>query len=270
MSDSSPQLTDEERATYEWQMWVPDFGEAGQRVLKGASVLISRCGGVGGGVAYSLAAAGIGRLVLAHAGTIKPGDLNRQLLMTHAGLGQLRIESAARRLRELNPRLEVDAVPENISEANVERLVSQVDVVADCAPLFAERLLLNREAVRQGKPMVDCAMYDLEVQLTTIIPGQTPCLACLYPVEPPGWKRQFPVFGAVAGSIGCMAAMEVIKVLAKFGTPLAGRLLVGNLRDMSFRTLRLNRNPSCPVCGQYAAPSPSPPTPLPRVQGRGG
>ena len=91
-------LTDEERAIYEWQMLVPEFGEAGQAKLRGASVLISRCGGLGGVVAYELAAAGIGRLVIAHAGNVKHSDLNRQLLMTHAGLGRSRIESAFRTL----------------------------------------------------------------------------------------------------------------------------------------------------------------------------
>src|SRR5215213_11564048 len=107
---SSPPLTAEERATYEWQMWVPGFGEEGQRRLKGASVLVSRVGGLGGAAAQYLAAAGVGRLVLAHAGVVKPSDLNRQTLMTHDSLGKPRIECAARRLRELNPRLEVEAV----------------------------------------------------------------------------------------------------------------------------------------------------------------
>ena len=108
-------LTPEERATYEWQMWVPGIGEEGQRKLRAASVLVTRVGGLGGLVAYELAAAGVGRLVLAHAGTVKPADLNRQLLMTHAGIGASRVESAARRLRELNPRLDVVAVPENVT-----------------------------------------------------------------------------------------------------------------------------------------------------------
>src|ERR1051326_6427544 len=103
-----PPLTEEDRAIYEWQMWVADFGEAGQRALKGASVLISRAGGVGGTAAYYLAAAGVGELVLAHAGHTRASDLNRQLLMTHEGLGQSRVESARRRLLELNPRLKVD------------------------------------------------------------------------------------------------------------------------------------------------------------------
>lgn len=245
---TEPSLTDHERAVYEWQMWIADFGEAGQRKLKSSSVLISRCGGVGGTVAYYLAAAGIGKLILAHAGTIKPSDLNRQILMTEPGLGTLRVDSAAERLRELNPRVEVVTVAENISSDNVARLVGRADIIADCAPLFGERFLMNREAVRQHKPLVDSAMFDLELQLTTIVPGRTPCLACLYPTEPPAWKRQFPVLGAVAGSIACLAAMEVIKVLTGLGEPLLGRLLIGNLRDMTFRTVSVKRNPECPVC----------------------
>jgi molybdopterin-synthase adenylyltransferase len=241
-------LTPEERSVYEWQLWVPGFGEAGQEKLKGASVLVSRIGGVGGSAAYALAAAGIGRLVIAHEGNIRPNDLNRQLLMTADGVGKSRVSSAARRLRELNPRLEVEAVAENVSEANAERLVRGVDLVIDAAPLFRERFLMNREAVRHGKPMVDCAMYDFEAQLTTVVPGKGPCLACLYPADPPAWKRQFPVFGAVAGAVGNLAAVEAIKVLSGLGDPLVGRLLVADLRDMSFRTVKTHRNPDCLVC----------------------
>ncbi len=243
-------LSDIERQVYEWQMWVAGFGEDGQQRLKGASVLISRCGGVGGALALELAAAGIGRLILAHAGNLKPSDLNRQILMTHDWLGQPRVECAAQRLRALNPRLEVVAVGENVSEANVARLVGQADVVADCAPLFEERLLMNREVVRQGKPMVECAVYELEAQVTTIVPGQTPCLACLCPEPPPHWRRQFPVFGAVAGMVGSLGAMEVIKVLTQLGDPLRNRMLTCDLRTMSFRQVKITRHPECPVCGK--------------------
>lgn len=238
----------DERAVYEWQLDVPGFGERGQEALRRATVLVSRAGGVGGAAAYYLAAAGVGRLVLAHEGSVRPSDLNRQILMTAAGVGRPRVESAARRLRELNPRLEVVAVGENVGEENAARLVAQADLVVDAAPLFRERFLLNREAVRQGKPLVECAMYALEVQVTTVLPGRTPCLRCLYPEEPPGWKRRFPVFGAAAGVAGTLGAMEAIKVLSGLGEPLAGRLLVGDLRSMEFRTIRLRRDPSCPEC----------------------
>lgn len=261
MPDATPDnLTPDELAVYEWQMWVPGFGDAGQRRLKAASVFVSRVGGLGGAVATYLAAAGVGRLVLAHAGNVTPGDLHRQTLMTHDWVGKPRLGSAARRLRELNPRVEVVAFQENVSEANVDRLVGMADVVVDAAPLFAERFALNRAAVAQRKPMVEAAMYDLEAHLTTILPGRTPCLACLYPEAPPDWRRQFPVFGAVSASVGCMAAMEAIKVIAGLGEPLAGRMLTFSLREMSFRTVRTYRDPACPVCGSVAA-APSSPSP---------
>jgi len=241
-------LTDEERAVYEWQTWVPDFGEEGQERLKGATVLISRVGGLGSVVAYELAAAGVGRLVIAHAGDVKPSDLNRQLLMTHEQLGKPRIESAERRLNDLNPRLEIVPVAENVSEENVERLVSEADLVVDCAPLFEERFLMNREAVRQSKPMVECAMYELQAQLTTIIPGESPCLACLFPEAPPAWKREFPVFGAVSGAVGCLAAMEAIKLISGVGESLSGELLTMDLRTMAFQRHRIGRRAGCAVC----------------------
>lgn len=242
-------LTDEERAIYEWQMWVDDHGEAGQERLKGASVMVSRIGGLGGVVAYELAAAGVGRLVLAHAGNVKPSDLNRQLLMTHAAIGTSRLDCAVARLKELNPRLDVVAVPENVSEENVDELVSHADVVVDCAPMFEERFAMNRAAQRQDKPLVECAMYELQAQIMTVIPGETACLRCLYPEIPPAWKRQFPVFGAVSGSVGCLAAMEAIKLVSGLGEPLAGRLLTLDLRTMETRTMRLKRRAACDVCG---------------------
>jgi molybdopterin-synthase adenylyltransferase len=243
-------LGDDERSLYEWQHSVTGFGDAGQERLKVATVLVTRCGGVGGSVAYQLAAAGVGRLILAHAGNLRADDLNRQLLMSHAGIGKLRIEQAAERLRAFNPFVEVIPIPENVIEANVDRLMERVDAVAVCAPLFKERLLLNEAAVRRGKPLVDCAMFELSLQLTTVLPGRSPCLACLYPEEPPGWQRRFPVFGAVAGTVGSLGAMEIIKVLAGFATPLAGTLLVGDLGTMTFRTVQVHRRPDCRVCGR--------------------
>lgn len=247
-------LTTMDRAVYEWQSWVADFGEAGQAKLKDASVLVSRCGGVGGAAAFQLAAAGVGRLVLAHAGNLRANDLNRQLLMSHDGIGKPRADLAAATLRQFNPLIDVEAVPENISAANAARLVGGVDLVVSCAPLFQERLLMNGEAVRQKKPLVDCAMYELEAQLTCVVANQTPCLACLYPVVPPLWKREFPVFGAVAGTVGSLGAMEAIKLLAGFGEPLLGHMLLADLRSMEFRRVSVARRPDCPVCGEKHRP----------------
>ena len=252
MPDSQP-LTDEERAVYEWQMWVPDFGEAGQQKLKNASVMISRVGGVGSVVAYELAAAGVGKLVLAHAGDVKPSDLNRQLLMTHDWIGKPRIDSIRRRLLDLNPRLQIVAVGENVNDANAEQLVKQCDLVVDCAPLFPERYAMNQQAVSQGKPLVECAMYELEAQIMTVLPGRSACLRCVFDEEPPTWKRQFPVFGAVSGTVACMGAVEAIKTIAGIGTPLANRLLRMDLRDMRFHNLKTRRRTDCPVCGHLPA-----------------
>lgn len=244
-----PPLSDPERAQYEWQLGVDGFGNRGQERLKGATVLVSRVGGVGGSLALQLAAAGVGRLILAHAGALRVGDLNRQILMSHGGIGTARAPQAASRLRDLNPHVEVVAVEENIAGENVERLVDDAEVVASCAPLFVERLLLNQAAVRAEKPLVDCAMFELEGQITTVIPGKTACLACLYPSEPPGWARRFPVFGAVAGAIGCLGALEIIKLLSGMGERLDNEMLLCDLRQLTFRKLRLRRDPGCPVCG---------------------
>ena len=243
-----PELTDVEREVYSWQMTVAGFGEEGQRRLKAATVMISRVGGVGGLVAYELAAAGVGRLVLAHGGTLKPSDLNRQLLMRHNALGQARVDIAAESLTALNPRLEIVAVPENVSEANATELVGRTDVVVDCAPLFEERFAMNDACVRLAKPMVECAMYETEAHITSFKPGKTGCLRCLYPEKPDDWQRRFPVIGAVSGAVGCLGAMEAIKIIAGLGEPLYGRLLTMELRSMSFQTVRIRRDPGCAEC----------------------
>lgn len=249
----TPELNEAERGRYEWQLWVPDFGEIGQRRLKRATVLVSRIGGVGGTAALQLAAAGVGKLILAHGGDLRLNDLNRQLLMTTDWIGRRRVDSARRRLLELNPHVEIETVDANIDDGNAPDLVGRADLVVSAAPLFSERLAMNRAAVRLGKPLVDCAMYELEGRLTTVLPGRSPCLACLYPESPPQWKREFPVFSAVSSTVGSMAAMEAIKVLAEFGETLAGRLLVFDLRHPNFETIPLPRRPDCLVCGPAAA-----------------
>jgi molybdopterin/thiamine biosynthesis adenylyltransferase len=111
---------------------------------------------------------------------------------------------------------------------------------------------LNRQAVQQSKPMVECAVYALEAHITTILPGRTPCLACLCPQKPAAWRRRFPVLGAVPAMVGALAALEIIKLVTGLGEPLLGRLLTCDLRRMTFRTLSVRRDPACPVCGRPA------------------
>ena len=244
-----PELSDIEKEVYSWQTTVEGFGEKGQRKLKNASVMISRIGGLGGLVAYELAAAGVGRLILAHGGDLKPSDLNRQLLMKSKAVGSSRMDCAVERLKELNPRLEITPIPENVTESNVSDLVAEADVVVDCAPLFEERYLMNREAFKQGKPLVECSMFEMEAHITSFKPGSTGCLHCLYPEKPDYWQRRFPVFGAVSGMVGCLGAMEAIKIIAGLGEPLFGRLLTCDLKSMKFHQVHLRPSPNCPVCG---------------------
>ena len=253
MDSGDIQLNDDDRATYQWQLWVNDFGEAGQAKLKQASVMISRVGGVGSVVAYELAAAGVGHLILAHAGNVKPSDLNRQLLMTHDWIGKPRIESIERRLLELNPRLKITAVNQNVDQSNVKSLVDQADLIVDCAPLFPERFAMNDEAVQQGKPIIESAMFEMDANITTMIPGQTACLRCLTPEAPPAWRRQFPVFGAVSGTVACLAATEAIKLISGIGKPLTNEMLRMDLRNMRFQKFQIQRREDCAVCGHLSS-----------------
>lgn len=248
-AESLPELEASERETRAWQLDVDGFGELGQRRLQAATVLISRVGGLGGMVALELAAAGIGGMVLAHGGELRANDLNRQILMSHSGIGHPRIGLAVERLHALNPGLRIQAVPSNISEANVRELVAAADVIVDCAPLFEERYLLNREAVAQRKPMIECAVYGQEFHLTTILPGETACLRCLYPEPSTTWVRRFPVLGAVSGAAGCLAALEVIKLITGCGEILRGRLLAMDLRTLHVTNVRIRRLPRCLDCG---------------------
>ncbi len=246
--DPADFLTEEEAATYEWQIWTDGFGELGQRRLKNSSVLISRCGGLGSVVAYELAAAGVGRLLIAHGGNVKHSDLNRQLLMTHDWLGKPRIETVEARLKDLNPRLEIVPVAANLDQELAEELVPQADICVGAAPLFEERFAMNDACVRHGIPLVDCAMFDTSATITTFPANGRPCLRCLTPETPEYWKREFPVFGATSGTVACMGAMEAIKLLAGFGEPLRGRVIQFDLRDMKFHELSLENIPHCETC----------------------
>lgn len=235
---------------YARQLLLPGFDAGVQRRLGRATALVAGVGGLGGPAALYLAAAGVGRLILLHPGDLEPPDLNRQILMEPGQVGRPRVASAQAFLRRFNPEVAVVAVPEPVDEARIGRWLAEADVVLDCRHNFPERQVLNRACVRARKPLVEAAMDGMEAYLTTVIPGRTPCLACLYPEARPGWDPLgFPVLGAVPGSLGAMAALEAIKVVTGWGRPLAGRMLVMDLGEAEFRTVRVRRLPACPVCG---------------------
>ncbi|MEM7147263.1 MAG: HesA/MoeB/ThiF family protein [Verrucomicrobiota bacterium] len=241
-------LSDEDKAIYEWQLDVAGLGEAGQEKLRGTTALVSRIGGLGGPVCFALAAAGIGKLVIAHAGNLTPADLNRQILMRYEDLDASRVESAKKTLAAFNPGIEVEAVPENIGEENVADLVGRADIVFGCAPMFEERLLIDRECMRQGKPLIDSAMYHLEGRVLPIVPGKTACLACLYPEVPSHWKRRFPVIGAVSAMVGNIGALEGIKLITGVGEVNLGKMIYVDAATMTMRKISVERREGCEVC----------------------
>ncbi|MDF1859139.1 MAG: HesA/MoeB/ThiF family protein [Verrucomicrobiales bacterium] len=242
------ELADEDRAIYEWQLDVPGFGEKGQAVLRNSTALVSRAGGLGGPLCFSLAAAGIGKLIIAHAGDLRVDDLNRQILMRSGGVDRPRVESIRKTLAAFNPRIEVEVVPENLSKENVKQLVSGADIAFGAAPLFEERFLLNEACVSKGIPLIDCAMFNLEGHVIPILPGTSPCLACLYPETPPHWKRRFPVIGAVSALAANIGAMEGIKALTGLGETQYGKMIHFDTATMSFQKIVIHRNPECTIC----------------------
>jgi len=242
-----PELTDEEREIYRRQVMIAGFGEEGQRKLKGATVLITRVGGLGGPAAMELAMAGVGRMIIIHSGVVELSNLNRQNLMGYENLGKPRAKAAEASLRKLNPHMELRVYTDEITEENGEEKLRGVDVAIDSPPTLEERFALNRTCVALGIPMIEASMYGMEGQVTTIIPGETPCLACLYPTRPE-WHIPFPVLGAVSGIIGCLAAVEAVKVITGYGEPLANVLLHFDAEDNTFKRIPIRRRPDCPVC----------------------
>lgn len=241
-------LCDRDREIYEWQLNVPGLGEQGQVKLRNSTALVSRIGGLGGPLALSLAAAGIGKLILVHGGNLRADDLNRQILMRHDYLGKKRVDAAAETLRQFNPHIEVETVAENFTEDNAADLVGRADIVFDAAPLFEERFLMNRECVLQRKPLIDCAMFNMEGQVIPIVPGETACLACLYPEVPAHWKRRFPVIGAVSALIANIGAMEGIKLIAGLSGVNLNRLIYFDTLTMNLQKVKIVRNPDCEIC----------------------
>ena len=246
-------LTDIDREVYKRQIQQPGFGEEAQTKLKNSSALVSRVGGLGGPVALYLAMAGIGKVVLAHGGDLTYSNMNRMILMKFDHVGQPRVDVVKDQFARLAPNCEVVAIGEHADDARAMEWVQQVDIVCDCSPVFEERFALNRACVKLGKPMVEAAMYGMEGTLTTMVPGQTPCLQCLVPEKPPWWKPLgFPVIGAVSASLGCLAALEAIKLLTGYGKTLQGTMLAYDADEMEFLKFPVKRRPDCPVCGGMA------------------
>lgn len=237
---------------FERQFGLPGLGAQQQAGLRAATVVIAGVGGVGGAAATYLAAAGVGRLELIHPGMLELPDLNRQTLMTPVDLGFPRVHAAAVTLRRHYPDVEVVAHDAGVADDVTSAALARADVVLDARHNFPERYLLNRLCRERGVPSVVAAMDGVALQLMTCAPGG-PCWRCVFPRPDPQWQPLgFRVLGAVAGTVGCLASAEVVKLLTGAGVVLRGRLLYGDLWEMSFRSVPVRPAPGCTDCA--AAP----------------
>jgi len=243
------QLSPADRERYRRQLMLTGFTADHQRWLGRSTALVAGVGGLGGTAALYLAAAGIGRLILVHAGNLTLSNMNRQVLMKHKGIGKSRVAQAKRTIQELNPEVEIEIVDERITTANVENLLRTARIALSARPNFSERRALNRACIEKGIPMVEAAMNGMEGYLFNVVPRVSPCIHCVYPEDDPSWEEMgFPVLGAVSGMLGCLMALETIKLLTGYGKPLLSEMLVFNTIDMDFRKVKIPRDEHCEVC----------------------
>ena len=239
-------LDQSELTRYDRQLRIPDFGEEGQRKLKSAHVVIAGVGGLGCASAIYLTAAGIGRITLVDFDSVEPSDLNRQILYREGDVGKKKVMAARRSLAKLNSTVEINPVFARITEENAASIINGAQAVLDGLDNQASRLMVNSACVRHRIAYIYGGVSRLRGMLTTIIPGKTPCLACLSP-EAEGLGG-LGVLGVTPAVIAGLQALEAIKLLTGRGPSLAGRLLLFNGDDMKFRLHEVMRNESCPVC----------------------
>ncbi len=240
-------LSPEEKTRYGRQMMLPDFGEAGQEKLKQSQVLIAGVGGLGSPLGFYLAAAGVGRIVLADSDSPDLSNLNRQILHWEKDLGRPKVDSAAEKLSQLNSAIEVIPRRERITEETAEGLVEGCDLIIDALDNFETRHLLNRVSVATGIPLLYGGIHSLTGMLSLFIPGRTACLSCIFPGTIP--PEVFPVLGATPGVIATLQATEAVKYLVGFGELLENKLLIYNGLEMSFHQVEISADEGCKVCG---------------------
>ena len=240
-------LTPEERERYDRQLKIKEIGDDEQEKLKQAKVIIAGSGGLGSPAAIYLAAAGVGTIRIVDHDKVELSNLNRQILHWDKDIGRNKVDSAAEKLNQLNPRIKIEAVQETIDEANASRLVAGFDLIVDGLDNLPTRYLLNKAAIENDIPFIHGTVYGLEGRAMTIIPGKTACLKCVYrALIPPG---KCPALGTVPAVIGCIQATEAIKYIMGIGKLLTNRLLIYDGLNMKFTELVTRRDPNCEHCG---------------------
>lgn len=240
-------LTPEELERYSRQILIRGFGKEGQQKLKNAHVLVAGLGGLGSPASTYLVAAGVGHLTILDAERVELSNLNRQVLHWQLDVGRSKAGSAIEKLWAMNPKAKIESRLETITRGNAGKLLKGADIVVDGMDNYPARYLLNETCVHNRIPFIHGAVEGLIGQLATILPGEGPCLRCIIPKEPP-LKPAFPVLGTTPGVIGCLQAMEAIKLIVGVGKPLVGRMLFFNGEDMTFDIIETRRDLKCPVC----------------------
>lgn len=248
------QFSQEQITRYARHFTLPDVGEQGQAKLLDAKILCVGAGGLGSPVAYYLAAAGVGTVGIADHDTVDMSNLQRQILHTNDRVGMPKVESARMTLEALNPDVNVIPIQERLSSENVMQIIKDYDVVVNGCDNFPTRYLINDACVMAKKILVDGSIFQFEGQATVFSPDEGPCYRCLFPEPPPPGMApscaEAGVLGVLPGLVGCVQALEAIKVILGAGTPLIGRMIHFDTLSTEIRVLKLRRDPNCLVCSE--------------------
>ncbi len=246
-------LTTDEVRRYSRHLIIPDVGMTGQKRLKNARVLCVGAGGLGSPALLYLAAAGIGTLGVIDFDVVDESNLQRQVIHGQSDIGRPKAESARDSIREINPHVNVVLHEEQLSSENAMQIFAQYDLIVDGTDNFATRYLVNDACVLLHKPYVWGSIYRFDGQASVFWADHGPCYRCLYPEPPPPGMvpscAEGGVLGVLCASIGSIQVNEAIKVIAGIGEPLVGRLMIYDALEMSYRTVRVRKDPDCPVCG---------------------
>jgi adenylyltransferase/sulfurtransferase len=250
-----PTLSNEEIARYSRHLILPEVGMEGQQKLKAARVLCVGTGGLGAPLAMYLTAAGVGTIGLVDFDTVDESNLQRQIIHSQSTVGKLKVDSAEIMLKGLNKNVNVVKHNTMLTSANALEIFKDYDVIADGTDNFQTRYLVNDACVLTGKPNAYGSIFRFEGQASVFATEEGPCYRCLYPEPPPPGLvpscAEGGVLGILPGLVGVIQATEVIKLILGIGEPLIGRLLLVDALGMSFRTLKLRKNPECPMCGTH-------------------
>lgn len=254
--DHIADLSNEEIKRYSRHIIMPEVGIEGQRRLKAASVLLIGTGGLGSPTALYLAAAGIGRIGLVDYDVVDETNLQRQVIHGISTVGINKIDSAEKRLRDLNPDITIDKYNVPLTSDNALELFKPYDIIIDGTDNFPTRYLVNDACVKLGKPNVYGSIFRFEGQLSVFYAKEGPCYRCMFPEPPPPGLvpscAEGGVLGILPGTVGTMQATEAIKLLLGIGVPMIGKMLLYDALEMSFNTIKVRKNPECPVCSKHA------------------